>query len=302
MTTAILEVDGLTAAYGRRTVLRDVSLTIEPGQILGLLGPNGAGKTTLMDAVAGKVRPVAGTVSVCGIDVTRRTRAARAHLGYAEQDLAVFPTLTVRENISNWAAICGMSRRGHTRAVDATLSAMLLDEVADQRVRTLSGGQRRRVHCAMATVCRPALLLLDEPTVGVDPATRRAVLDHVRALAADGTAVCYSTHYLPEVEALDADVVLLKDGATAARGRVGELLDRFGRTVAELRVRDGDGPTATTRTLSVDLEGPDELPGVLRGLHTDLNRLTGLEIRRPSLDEVFDRIVEEDGRTHADSS
>ncbi|MFF5481881.1 ATP-binding cassette domain-containing protein [Streptomyces sp. NPDC012935] len=292
----VLDVRGLTAAYGPHQALRGVSLTIEAGQVLGLLGPNGAGKTTLMDAVVGKVRPTGGSVTVCGYDVARQPRAVRARTGYAEQDLAVFPTLTVRQNVTSWAALGGLRRRARAAAVDSALAAMLLDGVADRQVRELSGGQRRRVHCAMATVCHPPLLLLDEPTVGVDPATRRAVLEHVRALAAEGTAVCYSTHYLPEVEALGADVVLLKDGATAAHGGVTELLDRFGRTVVELRLREAGGDDAAgsqsgERNVSVAVDSAAELPAVLQGLQDDLGRLTGLEIRRPTLDEVFDRIV-----------
>jgi ABC-2 type transport system ATP-binding protein len=167
---------------------------------------------------------------------------------------------------------------------------MLLGNVADRPVRTLSGGQRRRVHCAMATVGRPPLLLLDEPTVGVDPATRRALLSHVRALAAEGTAVCYSTHYLPEIEALAADVVMLKDGVVATRGSVAELVDRFGRTVIDLRIA-GDYPAAP-RTLSLEVGGPDALPAVLHGLGADLQRLVSLDVRRSNLDEVFHRVVD----------
>jgi ABC-2 type transport system ATP-binding protein len=285
---AVLEVRGLSVAYGDRRALRDVSLTIEAGQILGLLGPNGAGKSTLMGAVVGAVRPAGGTIRVAGIDIAAQPRRARARTGYAEQELAVFPTLTARENVTDWAAICRVPRRARAEAVDRTLSALLLDDVADRQVRTLSGGQRRRVHCAMATVARPDLLLLDEPTVGVDPATRRAVLDHVRELAAAGTAVCYSTHYLPEVETLDATVVLLADGAVATRGRVGDLLDRYGSTMIDLRVADDEGGT---RTVSTAVAGPEALPGVLQGLGPDLARLAGVEIRRSSLDEVFDRVV-----------
>ncbi|SCG53990.1 ABC transporter ATP-binding protein [Micromonospora halophytica] len=284
----MLRIDGLSISYGRRPALRDVSLTVVPGQVLGLLGPNGAGKTTLMNAVVGAVRPGAGTVTVGGLDVTRHPKRARAQVGYAEQEIAVFPTLTARQNVNDWAAICGVGRRRRAEAVAATLSALLLDEVADRPVRTLSGGERRRVHCAMATVARPSLLLLDEPTVGVDPATRRAVLGHVRDLAAAGTAICYSTHYLPEVEALDADIVLLARGRVATRGAVAELIDRHGSTVVDLRLLGDDGET---RTVSRQVIGPDDLPAVLQGLGADLGRLAGVEVRRSTLDEVFDHVV-----------
>ncbi|SCL26596.1 ABC-2 type transport system ATP-binding protein [Micromonospora nigra] len=284
----MLRIDSLSVTYADRTALRDVSLTIDPGQVLGLLGPNGAGKTTLMNAVVGAVRPSAGTVTVDGLDVARHPRRARGRIGYAEQEMAVFPTLTARENVSDWAAICGVGRRQRAEAVATTLSALLLDEVADQPVRTLSGGQRRRVHCAMATVARPPLLLLDEPTVGVDPATRRAVLGHVRDLAAAGTAICYSTHYLPEVEALDADIVLLARGAIVTRGAVAELIDRYGSTVIDLRLLSDDGGI---RAVSRQVTGAEALPSVLQELGSDLDHLVGVEVRRSTLDEVFDRVV-----------
>ncbi|GAA5084296.1 ABC-2 type transport system ATP-binding protein [Thermocatellispora tengchongensis] len=288
---AVLEVRGLTVAYGDHLALNEVSLSVEAGQVLGLLGPNGAGKSTLMGSVVGAVRPRSGTVRVCGVDVASRPRRARAHVGYAEQDIAVFPTLTVRENVADWAALSGLRSRELAGAVARTLSALLLDDIADRQVRTLSGGQRRRVHCAMATVSRPPLLLLDEPTVGVDPATRRAVLDHVLTLAAEGAAICYSTHYLPEIESLDAEVVLLNKGVVAARGAVATLLRRYGRTVVDLRL---GGDSGEVRTVSSAVEGPDDLPAILQGLGPDLARLSGLEIRRSSLDEVFERVVEDE--------
>ncbi len=290
----VLDVQELTVAYGDHLALDEVSLSIGPGQVLGLLGPNGAGKSTLMGSVVGAVRPRSGKVTVCGVDVASRPRHARAHVGYAEQDLAVFPTLTVRENVSGWAALCGLRSKSLAEAVARTLSALLLDDVADRQVRTLSGGQRRRVHCAMATVSRPRLLLLDEPTVGVDPGTRRAVLDHVLDLAAEGTAICYSTHYLPEIETLDADVVLLRKGVVAARGAVTTLLSRYGSTVVDLRFTDD---ADTVRTVSSEVDGPDALPAILQGLGQDLARLTGVEVRRSSLEEVFDRVVESERNT-----
>ncbi len=291
--TAALVVSGLSVAYGDRAALRGVDLSIAPGEVLGLLGPNGAGKSTLMDAVVGRVRPSAGEVRVFGRPVAADPRAARRQIGYAGQDLAVYPTLTVAENVSDWAAVAGLRGRSRRSTVDSALAAMRLTDLRDRPVRTLSGGEQRRVHCAMAVVGRAPLLLLDEPTVGVDPQTRTAVLEQVARLAAEGTAVCYSTHYLPEVEALGARVVLLHEGRVRAQGSIAELSHRYGRPVVELSFRARPGPDSGTEpaSLTVPAGDPTELPQLLLDLGERLSLLDSLAVRRPSLDEVFDRVV-----------
>jgi ABC-2 type transport system ATP-binding protein len=289
----VLDVQGLTVRRGGRAVLSAVSARIERGRILALLGPNGAGKTTFMDSVVGRVRRESGSVLVAGRDVAAAPRWCRARVGYAHQELAVYPTLTVTENVAGWAAMTGLPRRARAEATAGALAAMRLEEVRTRQVRTLSGGERRRVHCAMALVGSPPLLLLDEPTVGVDPATRRAVLDHVRQLAAAGTAVCYSTHYLHEVEALDAEVLLLRDGRVVAAGPVRELTARHGQQVIAVRT-DGPGGTETVTELPTADPAAD-LPGVLADLGRRGVALRGLEVRAPSLEDVFDRVTSADG-------
>ncbi|MEU4559553.1 ABC transporter ATP-binding protein [Actinoplanes sp. NPDC023936] len=286
--TPFLRVDGVHVRYDDRPALNGVSLDLHRGTVLGLLGHNGAGKTTLARAVTGLVPLSAGRITVGGVDVTRDRRAARRLTGVAPQDLAVFPPLTAVENIRSWAELSGLRGGRCRRAVDEAVEMMQLGELRDRRVGQLSGGEQRRVHCAMAIVARPPLLLLDEPTVGVDPVTRRAILGHVGALAAAGTAVLYSTHYLAEVEQLGAEVVILHRGAVLAAGGVAELVGRFSETAVELTFRSGDGVEAIRTPVA---DPVDELPAVLHRFGDRRQDLVGVAIHRPSLEDVFVRLT-----------
>jgi ABC-2 type transport system ATP-binding protein len=214
----MLEATGLHRSFGATRALDGFDLAIAPGEVVGLIGPNGAGKSTFDRVVAGLLRPDRGRVVVAGIDVGRDPRRARALLGMAAQEPAVYPTATVRENLRLFGGLAGLGRQALRAALDRTCAELLLTDVADQPVGTLSGGQRRRVHAAAAMLHRPALLLLDEPTVGADPVTRDALLHAVRSRAAAGAAVCYTTHYLPELEVLDATVAVAVAGRVVARG------------------------------------------------------------------------------------
>lgn len=288
---AALKVEHLTVARGGRDVLVDISFSIRAGQVVALLGPNGAGKTTLMDSIVGKTRPRAGSVRVGGRLVDAHGRWCRSRIGYADQELALFPTLTVWENVWGWSAFTGLAGLARKIAVRDALSAMLLERIQRRLVRELSGGERRRVHCAMAVVARPPILLLDEPTVGVDPNTRRAVLNYVRALAGDGAAICYSTHYLHEVEHLDADVVLLRDGRMLVDGGVGDLIARHGNPVIEIQAADSE-------LIHVPSDDPSrDVPRLLDQFRREGRKLTSLAIRSPTLDDVFDRFVDSEAGT-----
>ena len=220
----MLIAEGLRKRFREAVALDGFELTVRPGHIVGLIGHNGAGKTTFARAVAGLVGLDAGRITVAGIDVARRPRRARAALGWAPQELALYLTATVRENLLLFGAMNGLSRRDATRRAVDLGAGLELADVLDRRVRDLSGGQQRRVQAATAMMHRPAVLLLDEPTVGADPITRQAVLAVVRAIADEGTAVVYTTHYLPELDVLDASVAVAKEGRVVARGDRAELL------------------------------------------------------------------------------
>ncbi|MBO3753121.1 ABC transporter ATP-binding protein [Streptosporangiaceae bacterium NEAU-GS5] len=269
----MLDASELTKAYGTTTALAGFTFKVEAGEIAGLVGHNGAGKTTFAGIVAGLIRPDAGRVSVAGLPPER----ARHLLGLAPQQLALYPTATVRETLRLFGGLTGLRRRRLAEAVTATAEELRLGEVLDRRVGQLSGGQQRRTQAATAMLHRPALLLLDEPTVGADPETRQALLDAVKARAAQGAAVVYTTHYLPELTELGATLAVARQGRVIARGTADELLDglpgevrlRFAQR-EEMRVPTTD-PTRTLAELIPQLTEP----------------LTGIDVRNPSLDDLY---------------
>jgi len=219
-----LSVIGVRRSFGSVTALAGFDLRVEPGEIVGLIGPNGAGKSTVDRVVAGVLRPDAGEVTVGGVDRRHDPRRARGRCGLAAQDVALYPTATVRENLVLFGRVAGLHGGTLRRGVERVCSDLLLDAVLGRRVATLSGGQQRRVHAAVAMLPAPPVLLLDEPTVGADPASRQALLAAVRRRADEGCAVVYTTHYLPEIPALGATLAVAVRGRVVARGPVAELL------------------------------------------------------------------------------
>jgi ABC-2 type transport system ATP-binding protein len=223
----MLVAHGVRKRYGDTVALDGVDLVVEGGTILGLLGPNGAGKTSLVSIVAGLRRPDAGTVHVAGIDVARDPQRAQASIGYAPQETGVYPTLTVRDNLRFFAGLTGLRRTDLRERVDEVGAALGLTDLFERRASEISGGERRRLHTAIALVHRPALVLLDEPTTGADVRTRTEILDLVRSLAAAGSAVVYSTHYLHEIEELGATVAFIDRGRIVASGALDDLVSRY---------------------------------------------------------------------------
>ena len=291
----MLGVEGVRKRYDDVVALDGVSLSIDAGEICALLGPNGAGKTTLVSIICGLRHPDAGSVMVDGIDAVRNSQAARERIGFAPQELAIYPIVTVRENLVFAGELADLRRAELATRIGEVAEALELTDFLDRPARALSGGEKRRVHTGMAMIGRPELLLLDEPTTGVDVATRVRLLDAVRRLAEqDGTAVCYSTHYLPEVEALGASVTIIDHGRVVARGQVAELIAAHARTVIELQF-DGDAPiiphpAAVTdgEVVRVETDQPaQDAATILSGLDGSAGRLRGLEIITPSLESVF---------------
>jgi ABC-2 type transport system ATP-binding protein len=219
----MLFAEGLVKRYWARPALDGFALAVAPGEIAGLIGPNGAGKTTFVEVVTGLVRPDAGQVLVGGRSALRSGRVARQLIGVAPQELALYQTVTVQENLRLFGGLARLRGRALDAAISRVLDELALGPVAGKRAGTLSGGQRRRVQAATAMVASPPLLLLDEPTAGADPQTRSALLAAVRGRAADGTAVLYTTHYLPELAELNATLALVRAGRVIARGTQEEL-------------------------------------------------------------------------------
>lgn len=283
---------GLTKSYGEVTALRGIDLDVAAGEVVALLGPNGAGKTTLVSIVAGLRRPDAGTVVVDGLDVASRSAEVRGRIGLAPQDTGLYPVVSVRQNLALFGELSGLSGR-QLRARIATVAEQLdMADLLDRKAGELSGGQKRRLHTAIALLHSPRLLLLDEATTGADVETRTRLLDFVRATAHEGAAVLYSTHYLAEVEQLDSRVVILDHGRVIADGQVRELVARHAQPVVELvftgevpvELRDGE-PVEDGR-VRIPSEDPaatlvDLLPRV-SGHH-----LASVEIVHPNLEAVY---------------
>jgi ABC-2 type transport system ATP-binding protein len=274
----VLELDaqGVRKRFGDVVALDGFDLQIAAGEIVGLVGHNGAGKTTFVEIVAGLTRPDAGTVLVDGLDTASRSVQVRRRVGLAPQEISLYLSLTVRENLRLFAGLAGLRGRHQRSALAETSAALGLSEVLDRQVGYLSGGQRRRAHAAAAMVHRPRLLLLDEPTAGADPGTRRALLQLVRQCADNGAAVCYTTHYLPELADLDATIAVAARGRIIARGTQAELLAGL---PAELRVVLMSGEERVIRSA--------DPASSLAGLVTQGISLQAVDVRQPSLDDLY---------------
>jgi len=290
---AMLRVSGLRKSYGEIEALRGVDLEVAAGEIVALLGPNGAGKTTLVSIVAGLRRADAGVVEVGGLDARRRSAEVRRRIGLAPQDTGIYPVVSVRRNLLLFGELAGLGRAELRRRIDEVAEALDIGELLDRQAGKLSGGQKRRVHTAIALLHRPALLLLDEATTGADVETRGHILELVRQLAAEGSAVLYSTHYLAEVEALGSAVAILDHGQVIARGDVGDLIGAHAVPVVELAF-DGEvpaisshgGATVEGNRLRLPTRDPaatlvEVVPQVPPGV------LSSVEIIRPNLEAVY---------------
>lgn len=285
--------DDVVKQYGDHTALHGVSLEVRAGEVCGLLGPNGAGKTTLVSIIAGLRSPDAGRVLVDGIDIAEDGPTARQSVGLAGQTTGIYPTVTVRENLELFTRLAGYSGAAVKTRLEEVAEVVELTHLLDRQGRNLSGGEQRRLHTAMALVNRPKVLMLDEPTTGVDIATRSRLLEAIVRLTADeGCAVLYSTHYLPEVEELGASVAILDHGRILARGPLQELVDQHGSGLVELTF-DGPAPelpdaviTGSVARVSTDRPGPDAA-ALIGALGADAERLVSVDLSRPSLETVF---------------
>ncbi|MFO1095288.1 MAG: ABC transporter ATP-binding protein [Planctomycetaceae bacterium] len=226
---SVLVVEHLRKSFDGRVAVDDVSFSVAAGEVFGLLGPNGAGKSTTMSMIAGLVEPDSGNVTVTagdGVPVDRRLL-----LGVVPQDLAIYPDLTVRENLTFFGSLYRVTRDDLRRRVDSALDRVGLADRQTSMTRTLSGGMKRRLNFAAALLHEPKLLILDEPTVGVDPQSRAHLMDCVRDLAQSGMAVIYASHYMEEVQAICRTAAILDHGKMLANDSIDGLLARVGSRV-----------------------------------------------------------------------
>lgn len=293
--TPLLEALDVRKSYGATAALAGVDLRIASGQVVALLGRNGAGKTTLLSIVANLRAPDGGTVQIDG-ELLTGGRSAASAVGYASQEVAVYPSLTAGENLRFVARLGGLRSDAARARITAVSRDLEIEHLLDSPARFLSGGERRRLHVSMALLHQPRLLLLDEPTAGVDVESRERILDAVRRVAERGAAVCYSTHYLTEVEALAAAVVVLERGRVIASGDLDEVIAQHGTPFVEVEV-EVEGPLpAAFRAMAGEVDGRTvrifgdvrELPRqIIAALGPDVGILRSMAVFRPSLDSVF---------------
>jgi linearmycin/streptolysin S transport system ATP-binding protein len=292
---AVLEIREARKSFGATRALDGLSLSLGPGEMLGLLGPNGAGKTTLIRAIAGRVRLDSGSVALFGHVLA--PGAKRTDLGVVPQENALYPLLNARENLETFGRMNGLDGKHLRERASWALEWTGLADRAKTIVKSYSGGMKRRLNLACGVLHEPKLVLLDEPTVGVDPQSREKIYDMLGALRADGASLLLTTHYLEEAEARCERIVVIDHGRAIAAGTLSELVEQAGLTGRRVRVRldrptttppagfhaDGDG---TALSASIHDVGA-ELPGMLARLHGAGLVVRDLEVRSASLQAVF---------------
>jgi ABC-2 type transport system ATP-binding protein len=300
----IVEVQDLVVRYGDLTAVDRVSLVIESGTVYGLLGPNGAGKTTLIRALCTLLRPASGEVRIAGIDVLHEPTRARAHIGLAGQFAAVDQYQTGRENVEMVGRLYGLSAQESKRRTAEVLHAINLENAADRRVGTYSGGMRRRLDLAASLVGRPEVMFLDEPTTGIDPRSRQELWEMVKDLVSGGTTVLLTTQYLEEADRLADRIGVIHEGRIISEGTTDELKSALGsgtievglegadreRVMSALARVGGGNPTWDAERGRVLLPAPEgslTLMDVVRALDAEGVRPDDLAIHRPTLDDVF---------------
>ncbi|MEO7731641.1 MAG: ABC transporter ATP-binding protein [Kofleriaceae bacterium] len=244
----IVEAEHLSRRFGALVAVRDVSLRVKRGEIYGVLGPNGAGKSTVIRMLCGILDPSGGRGTVVGFDLVREPERIKEHVGYMTQRFSLYDDLTVQENLAFYAGIYGVPRRVRRARVAEVIAATGLEDRRAQLAGTLSGGWKQRVALASATIHRPPLLFLDEPTAGVDPVSRRAFWAEIHRLTAGGTTVLLTTHYMDEAARCHRLAFIFR-GHVLDEGTPDEVVARRGLTVAELELPDGPAAQAATTQL-----------------------------------------------------
>jgi len=270
----VITLDTISKRFGTLTAVDGLSLSIEPGEVFGLLGPNGAGKSTTIAMMVGLLGPDSGTVRIDGGDPAEA--AVRATLGVAPQSLAIYDDMTARENLTFFGSIYGLDGPTRTRRADELLELVGLTDRARDRVKGFSGGMKRRVNLACALVHDPKVVLLDEPTAGVDPQSRHAIFEIVRELRAQGRTVVYTTHYMEEAQKLCSRVGVIDKGALLALDSVEGLIGAHGgESIVRIERDEGEERVQTAEPLAV----------LQRALASEST--TGVRVDRPDLETVF---------------
>ncbi len=307
MTSAFpLQISSLVKRFGNLAAVDGVSLEVHDRECLGLLGPNGAGKSTTIRSIVGRVRPDAGTVRIFGH--TAESPEARAAIGWVPQELALYPLLTCRENLDSFGRYQGLSGKALHDAIAWCIEWATLADKADTMVKQLSGGMKRRLNMACGLIHRPRVVLLDEPTVGVDPQSRNHIFEMIEALRAGGMAIIYTTHYMEEAERLCDRIAIIDHGKVIALGTRDDLVHQSfgGRSDVLMHINDTDqkaaawagirGGTYDGQVAHFSIEQPTEIASLLDGATNNGLDVIDVVLRRPNLESVFLQLTGRDLR------
>ncbi|TDR31355.1 ABC transporter ATP-binding protein [Hydromonas duriensis] len=305
-----IEVNRVVKRYGDLTALNDVSFTVRQGEFFGLLGPNGAGKTTLISSMAGLVRPSAGSVKIMGCDAHQDYQNARRQLGVVPQELAFDPFFTVRDTLRWQSGYFGL--KNNDAWIDELLHHLGLSDKANANMRQLSGGMKRRVLVAQALVHRPPVMILDEPTAGVDVELRQTLWQFVSRLHKEGHTIVLTTHYLEEAEQLCERIAMLKKGELIALDRTSALLQQLAGVQLSIKLHNTIHPQALSEQvrqtcaqasevqpqdkLSFTLKKANEVEAVLTAVRLAGGELEDVKVSQADLEEVFVRMMQTDAR------
>lgn len=296
-TTLPIEVDAFAKQFGGTAAVDGVSLTLQPGECLGLLGPNGAGKSTLIRGVVGRVLPDGGNIRIFGADAG--SPSARQTLGWVPQDLAIYPRLTCRENLISFGKYQGLGGNELAKQVDWCLDWAALKDRAHEPTRNLSGGMKRRLNMAAGVIHRPRVVLMDEPTVGVDPQSRNRIFEMIEALRAQGSSILYTTHYMEEAERLCNRIAIIDHGRIIAEGTHDDLVRNVFGTSSQVLARfagpieqitawvDSRGGRVGNDAAQFTVQHPTEIASLLDDAAALGFEVEDVSLRRPNLESVF---------------
>ena len=302
---AILESHNLVKKYGDFTAVKGVTFDIKEGEIFSLLGPNGAGKTTTISMLSTLYTPTSGDATIGGHSITKDPMAVKQVIGVVPQDLALYEDLTAKENLVFWGQMYGLGGKSLNSRVDEVLDQIGLADKAKNRVKTYSGGMKRRVNIGVGLLHKPRLLFMDEPTVGIDPQSRRAILDTVKDLNKQGMTVLYTTHYMEEAQELSDRVGIIDHGELIALGTQDELTKQVGQTeTLILHIGENEDPEALAKAIRgvdgvqkadvtdnevsvITSDAKDILAAVVTQANERGIRIRSMDIREPNLEAVF---------------
>lgn len=298
-----IEVNNLKKLFGELQAVQGVSFSVEAGEVLSLLGPNGAGKSTTISMLSGLLEPSEGDASIMGHSISREPLLAKAALGVVPQDIALYPDLSARENLDFWGKMYGLRGGPLKIRVDEVLEIIGLSDRQKDKVGTFSGGMKRRVNIGAALLHKPQVIIMDEPTVGIDPQSRRHILDNVKQLNAQGMTVLYTTHYMEEAEELSRHIAIMDKGKIVATGTYRELIQLVGEQARiDLSVNIESERVVPAWKTIVGVSQVDSTNGTISAIVSDSNlvlpklfeaaaklnaRITSVEIKEPNLETVF---------------